>query len=220
VALVAFLAGSVVAAYSIAGGTRPAATRSKGTSTFVASANRCGIRVAGPRVLGSDGRTVYREPIRREANPNRIGSQVQCSGTTVWVVWFNGVAASQEGYVGARSVDRGRTWKLVFAERFFGVKAPHQLDSYLGVWTLRGPRDAYFTGTCPACGFGTVSLWVTENAGRTFHRYKVPALAGQGPTDIRVSGRLVTIRGRRVARKIDKPPFEIYRSKTVTLHVG
>lgn len=145
---------------------------------------------------------MYREPIRHAVHPNRIPSQIRCSGPTVWVVWFNGVGMSQEGYVGARSIDRGRTWKLVFSERFFGVNAPHQLvTGYLGVWALGGPRDAYFTGMCVACGLGTVGLWVTKNAGRTFRRYDIPALTGYGPTSIRNVGReTVVIRARRETR--------------------
>jgi hypothetical protein len=199
-ALVVLLAGSAIAVYSIAGGKRPAATRSRGPATFVASATRCGVRVNGVRILRA-GRLVYREPVART-----FGHQIQCSGSTVWVVFFNGVASSQEAYFGVRSGDRGHTWNVVFAERFFGVKAPHQLDDYLGVWTLHGPRDAYFMGSCPACGFGTVSLWVTEDAGRTFRRYAVPALRGYGPVRLRVAGRTVSI----VTRT----------HKTVTVHLG
>lgn len=48
-----------------------------------------------------------------------------------------------------------------------------ELDAYLGPWTLVG-SSAYFTGRCPACGAGTVSLWVTKDGGRTFHRYAIP----------------------------------------------
>jgi hypothetical protein len=190
----------------------------------VKSTKECGIRVAGPRILGSNGKTAYREPVpAHEAHPNRIGSQVRCSASAIWVVFYNGVAASQEGYVGTRSLDRGRTWKLIFAERFFGVKAPHQLDAYMGPWTLRG-RVAYFIGVCPACstreGQVTTSLWVTRDAGRTFRMYKVPALTGYGPTGIRVSRSEVVIKARRVARRIDSLPFEIYTHKRVTLHIA
>jgi hypothetical protein len=122
----------------------------------------------------------------------------------------------QEAYVGARSVDHGRTWKLVFSERFFGVKAPHELDSYMGPWILRG-RVAYFTGSCPACSsttsVGTVSLWVTKDAGRTFRMYRVPALTGYAPVRLRVRGRNVRIWAKRFARGV-KP------HKTVTVRVA
>ncbi|MFZ0341759.1 MAG: hypothetical protein WAL31_05440 [Gaiellaceae bacterium] len=154
-----------------------------------------------------------------QVHPNAIPSQVQCSASAIWVIWFNGAGMSQEAYVGVRSIDRGRTWKLVFAENSFVVKAPHRLDAYLGAWTLRGRRDAYFTGTCPACGFGTVSLWVTRNAGRTFRMYAVRMLDGYGPTRVRVSGNAVTISGRRLERKVNSRSDEIYGHKTVTIRV-
>jgi hypothetical protein len=223
-AFVALLAGAAIAAYSIVSGGSSAASKAGGGTSAVTSEGKCGIRVAGPRILTAAGATVYREPVPDgETHPNSIPSQVRCSGATVWVEWDNGVGMMQEGYVGARSIDRGRTWKLVFAERFFGVTAPHELDSYLGPWTLRG-HVAYFMGSCPACSTktlqGTISLWVTKDAGRTFRMYKVPALTGYGPTGIRVSGRNVIIRARRVARKTGSPPYEIYAHKTVTVHVA
>ena len=67
---------------------------------------------------------------------------------------------------------------------------------------------------------GTIWLWVTKNGGLTFRDYKVPALTGYGPTLIRVSGRDVTIIARRVVRKVNSPPYEIYTHKAVTLHVA
>jgi hypothetical protein len=214
-ALVAFVAGAAVAAHSIVNGGRSTAFHSARPRPALTTTRVCGIRVAGPRILASDGSTVYREPIRHLAHPNRIGSQVRCSGPTVWVVWDNGVAASQEGYVGARSLDGGRSWKLVFAEGFFGVTAPHQLvTGYLGPWTLDGPRRAYFTGMCVACGFGTVSLWATRDDGRTFRMYKLPALTGYGPRRIRVSGHEVAIQARRGYSKTGPA------SKTVRVRAG
>jgi photosystem II stability/assembly factor-like uncharacterized protein len=131
-------------------------------------------------------------------------------------VWDNGAASSQEGYVGARSSDGGHTWRLVFAESYFGVNAPHELDSYLGPWTLGGPRAAFFTGWCPVCGrypSGTTSLWVTKDGGRKFRDYKIPALAGYQPIGIRVSGRYVAIRAKGFFHRT-------WRRKTVTLRTA
>lgn len=219
-AVVALVAGGAVAVYAIVTGGSSNAARAGRAATLVESTKRCGIRVAGPRILGSGGSTAYREPIPGHfTHPNRVGSQVRCSTSEIWVVFFNGVAASQEGYFGVRSANGGRTWRAVFTERFFGLKAPHQLDDYFGPWTLRGPRSAYFIGECPACGWGTVALWVTKDGGHTFRRYDVPALTGYGPTRIRVSGNAVTISGRRVERKVNSRSDEIYGHKTVTIRV-
>jgi hypothetical protein len=168
-----------------------------GSSPAVNGGSRCGVRSQGVRLLDASGRTVYREPGHYVHPKGGPGAAVQCSGSTIWAVWDNGAGMSQEAYVGARSGDDGHTWHLVLSEPLFGVKAPHELDSYLGVWTLHGSRDAYFTGSCPACGWGTVSLWMTKDGGRTFRRFRVPALTGYSVTAIRVSGGLVTIAARR-----------------------
>jgi hypothetical protein len=218
-ALVAMLAGAALGISSTVGGTSSGSTVHRGPGSVAASTRRCGVRGEGVRIF-QNGRIVYREPGRYVDPHGGPPPTIQCSGVTIWAVFFNGAGMSQEAYVGVRSIDRGRTWKLVFAEGEFGVKAPHRLDAYLGVWRLHGPRDAYFTGTCPACGFGTTSLWVTKDAGRTFRAYEVPALDGYGPTSIRVSRHQVTIRAERVARKIGSPPYEIYRHKTVRLRVA
>lgn len=227
-AVVGLLAGAVLAAYSIVNGRGSSASRRDRRSSLVATTNKCGIRVAGPRILGSDGGTVYREPVPKgETHANSIPSQVRCTTSAIWVIWFNGPAMMREIYVGARSLDHGRTWKLVFAN---GERAPHELSSYVGPWTVRG-RGAYFVGSCAACGVGsrqgTVQLWVTKDGGKTFRMYRLPALTGDipgipafGPTRIRVSGSRVRIWASRLVRKVDKPPFEIYSHKAVTLRVG
>jgi hypothetical protein len=97
------------------------------------------------------------------------------------------------------------------------VNAPHQLDSNLGPWTLRGTRAAYFAGWCPVCGakppYGSVSLSVTKDGGRTFHSYGISALNGYQPIGIRVSGREVAITGKGFIH-------QVWRRKTVTLRVA
>lgn len=211
ITVAAFGIGSIVAGRgptrSRSGDRPPAAVR---------SGMACGVRVENMRIVDSAQRTIYREPGNwTPSYPHP--AVVRCSGPTVWVVWDNGAAMNQEGYVGARSGDGGRTWGLVFAEGYFGVRAPHELDSYLGAWTLSGPRVAYFSGWCPVCGrgtaFGTDSLSVTKNNGRTFHTYKIPSLTGYMPVRIRVSGRYVTISGKAVVRGVRS-------RKTVTVHVA
>lgn len=202
------LAGAAIGISSVLGGTTSRLTTGSRQRAGATSASRCGVRVKGVRILRGD-RVVYREPV-----PRTFGHEIQCRGRTTWVIFFNGVAASQEGYFGVRSGSSGRTWRPIFTERFFGMKAPHQLDNYLGPWTLRGPDAAYFTGLCPACGAGKVSLWVTTDGGRTFRRYSVPALTGYGPRAVRVSGNLVTIAARRGAAASGP------RHKSVTVHLG
>jgi hypothetical protein len=213
---VAVLAGAALGIDSIVGSAGPGASSSSGPNSAGSGTEKCGIRVAGPRILSSGGSTLYREPIRHEVHPNAIPSQVQCSGSNVWVVWDNGAGMMQEAYVGARSFDSGRTWKLVFAESFFGVKAPHELASYLGPWALRGD-GAYFVGWCPACSAGkldgTTSLWVTRDGGRTFREYPVPGLLGYEPVGLRLAGRNVTVAAKRFIRGVE--PFH----KSVTIRV-
>jgi hypothetical protein len=201
-AFIALLAGAAIGLNSVVGGGSSAAARAGGGPTLaVRSGNACGVRIADTRIVDAGGHTLYREPGNWAPGYPRA-HVVRCSGPAIWVVWNNGAASSQQAYVGARSGDGGRHWQLVFAESYFGVNAPHELDSYMGAWTLHGPRVAYFTGTCPACGRGTVSLWVTRDGGRTFHRYRVPALTGFAPVGIRVSGDEVTIRATRFSRGV------------------
>lgn len=216
-AVVTLLAGAVLGINSIVHHDSSSSSSAGGPVAAVRTGKACGVRVDDMRILDSGGGTLYREPGSwTPSYPHP--SVVRCSGATDWVVWDNGAASSQEGYVGVRSTDAGRTWKLVFAESYFGVKAPHQLDSYLGPWTLRGPSTAYFTGWCPACGgmntvSGTTSLWVTKNRGRTFREYKLPALVGYEPIGIRVAGRGVAI----TAKGFFKGDW---RRKTVTLRAA
>jgi hypothetical protein len=157
----------------------------------------CPVHVVGKRIVAADGRTVYTDP-----GYQAVAHEIRCAGRTVWVMFHGGAAATQEAYVLVRSGDGGRTFRLVAAERYFGVNAPHEFDSDSGPWTIVGANAAYFVGYCPACGRGTVSLWVTRDGGRTFRRYAVPALRGYWATlrAVRVSGDRVTIdAGRRTA---------------------
>lgn len=185
-----------IAALVSVGGKSAASRRGAGADAQVARQDSsCGVRVAGARILSRSGRVVYREP----GSWTHPAGQVVCGGATVWAVFDNGAASNQEGYVGAVSADHGRTWRLVFAEGYFGVNAPHVLDSYLGPFKLLGPHVAYFSGWCPACSpRPTVSLWVTKNLGRSFQRYPIRALAGYEPIRMRVVGDRITFRGLRM----------------------
>jgi hypothetical protein len=148
----------------------------------------CPVHVVGKRIVDKSGHTVYRSPGYRV-----LSAQVKCAGGTVWVLFHGGAAMSQEAYLGVRSGDGGRTWKLLLSEPYFGVRAPFTIDSYSGPWTIVGQNAAYFVGWCPACGSGTVSLTVTLDGGRHFRRYRIPALTGFVGTGVRVVGDEVTI---------------------------
>ena len=112
-----------------------------------------------------------------------------------------------------RSGDGGRTWKLLLAEPYFGIRAPFTIDAYSGPWTIVGENAAYFVGWCPACsGYGTVSLTVTLDGGRHFRRYKIPQLTNFRGTAIRVLGDDVVITARSSLRTGP-------RSRTVTIDV-
>jgi hypothetical protein len=198
-AAVAIAAGVGLAVWAaLPGGTKSIARQqvNRGRLPATEFSQSCGVRVADTQILDGSGRMLYREPGNWSPGYPR-SHEVRCSGSTIWVVWDNGYASSQEGYVGARSGDAGRTWRLVFAEPYFGVNAPHELDAYMGAWTLYGPEAAYFSGRCPACGYGTVSLWVTKDGGRTFRHYQLPTLTGYATTQIRVLGDRVTISAQR-----------------------
>jgi hypothetical protein len=220
---VAVFAGGTLVVLSIANGGQSGVSHAGPGSTAIRSTKECGIRVLGPRILDSAGSLVYREPVPKgEVNANRIPSQVRCSGSAVWVVFFNGVGMMHEDYVGVRSLDRGRTWRIAFAQSP-GAHSRYGDSAEPGPWTLAGARGGYFVGSCPACSegkaFGLVSLSVTKNGGRTFRTYPVPALSGFEPLGVRVTGGVVRIAARRLVRKIDSAPFEIYKRKTVTVRV-
>jgi hypothetical protein len=167
-------------------GGRPAAS-------LVKAGRSCGVQVVRTKILGRDGHVLYREPV-----PRTFGHQLRCVGSSLWVLFYNGVASSQEAYFGVHSGDGGRTWRSVFTERYFGMKAPHQLvTGYLGPWTLSG-STAYFTGLCVACGPLKEWLWVTSNGGRTFRRHPVPPPKATEPVVIRIRGRTVTITPRKI----------------------
>jgi hypothetical protein len=208
VVLVAVLAGAALAISSIVVRTAPQTSISGGPAiSGSANSSRCGVRVVGKRILASDGDVAYRDP-----SQDAMWHELRCSGPTVWVVFVNGVGMMHEEYVGVRSPDRGKTWRVAFAQSP-GVHTRYGIGAEPGPWTLVGRRAAYFVGSCPACnGFGTLALSVTRDAGKTFRSYPVPGSDLWAPWSIRVSGRRVTIRERRNGLH--------RRWRTVTLHVA
>ena len=177
------------------------------SSGYAAPAGRCPVHVVGKRLVDRRGRTVYRYPGRHV-----FAAQLKCSGKTVWVLFHGGVASSQEAYLGVRSGDGGQTWKRLLAEAYFGIKAPFTIDSYSGPWTIVGVKSAYFVGSCPACGLGTVSLTVTRDGGRHFRRYAIRKLTGFRGTSVHVVGNDVTIAAKSQLRSGP-------RTRTVTIHI-
>jgi len=179
-----------------------------GAATHRLEARPCPVQAVGKRLVDAHGHLVHRYPgYRVEA------AQVKCSGRTVWVLFHGGGESSQEAYVGVRSGDAGRTWKILLSEAYFGIKAPFTIDSYSGPWTIVGENRAYFVGWCPACGYGTVSLTATRDGGRHFRRYSIGRLKGFLGTGIRVVGDNVTITARNQLRTGP-------RSRSVTIQVN
>src|ERR1051326_2644782 len=116
-ACVALVAGGAIAAYAISTRTSPGVSHAGGRVPGAKAERACGVRGKGVRILSRSGQTLFREPPPsggHYVNPNAGFPTIRCSGPTVWAVWFNGAGMSQEAYLGARSVDRGRTWKLAF----------------------------------------------------------------------------------------------------------
>jgi hypothetical protein len=215
----ALLAGTALGMQSIVTGPgRSPAVRSRGATPALGGRSRCGVTVVGSRILAGDGSVTYREPYR-----SSMWHEVRCSGSTVWVVFVNGVGMMHQAYVGVRSPDRGRTWRVAFAQDP-RVHARYGIGAEVGPLAVVGRQAAYFVGTCPACSvgntFGTVSLTVTKDGGRTFHTYPVPALNRFEPSGLRVTGKVVTIVGKRIARLVNRPPFRIYRHETVKVRVS
>lgn len=172
-----------------------------------AAASACPVHVLGKRIVDPAGRTVYTDP-----GYQALSNEIRCSGRVVWVMFLGGAASSQQAYVIVRAADNGVTWKLIAAESYFGVKAPHEFDAYAGPWTIDGESRAYFTGSCPACGYGTVSLWATHDGGRTFHRYALRSLTGfWAKMTIRVSGETIAVSGRSTLQTGPR-----WRTETVT----
>lgn len=192
-AVIAILAGTGLAIHAIADGTSSGASALTGSPVSTGTSGaRCGARVAGTnRILAPGGAVAYRDPYR-----GAMWHELRCSGPTVWAIFVNGIGTNVESYVGVRSLDGGRTWRVAFAQDP-RVRKKYSIGNEVGPWALHGSRAAYFVATCVPCGvgkeFGTVSLTVTKNAGRTFHRYQVPALNGFSARRMQVTSRGVKI---------------------------
>jgi hypothetical protein len=156
---------------------------------MIAAAPSCPVHLVGRRIEDAGGQTTYKYPGNFVPH-----AEIRCSGRVVWVLLHGGAASSHELYLGLRSSDRGRTWKVLLAEPYFGIKAQFTIDGYSGPWTIVGANAAYFVGWCPVCDlYGRISLTVTLDGGRHFRHYRVPGSTGFRAASVRVVGQTVTI---------------------------
>jgi photosystem II stability/assembly factor-like uncharacterized protein len=93
-----------------------------------------------------------------------------CRGSSVWVLFEEGAAAGSEGYDVFRSLDGGRTWRVVLAGLDPLRPRLPRLNAYSGPFSVLG-RTAVFMGVCPACGRQpTTAAVVSRDGGRTWSR--------------------------------------------------
>lgn len=219
-ALIAALAGTALAVHAVTSGNGSRVSAgARGSVPAATSGSRCGARIEGTtKIVTQSGDVAYHDPYQ-----GAMWHGLRCSGATVWAVFVNGIGTNVESYVGVRSLDGGRTWRVAFAQDP-RIRKTYSIGPELGTWTLHGPHAAYFLGTCGPCSvgkaYGTVSLTVTKNAGRTFRHYPIPALTGWSPSRIRATGHGVAIWARRLVRKRDSRPFEVYGHEVVRLRVA
>ena len=93
--------------------------------------------------------------------------ELACHGNDVWVVFHGGAAAGTEGYRILRSLDRGTTWRAVFAS--FDPRLPI-VSNYSGPVSVIGRGAAVLEGSCSPCGYGSVTLVRTSDGGKRFAR--------------------------------------------------
>jgi len=81
--------------------------------------------------------------------------ELYCHGDNVWLVLHGGAAAGTEGYTIFRSLDRGKTWRAVFAS--FSTTLP-RVSNYSGPIAALGAGVAVLEGSCAPCGAGSVTF--------------------------------------------------------------
>jgi len=99
-----------------------------------------------------------------------MSPMLECRGRSVWALFADGVAAGSQGYEVFRSLDGGRSWRVVLAG-LVRNRLP-RINAYPGPFVVLGGARAIFEGTCGACvfGHGTVNFVRTVDGGRTFAR--------------------------------------------------
>ena len=143
----------------------------------------------------SDGGRTWHRVYAAPFGPWSVGD-VRCSGSSVWVLARDGVAAGSEGYLVYRTID-GERWFPALAQAMLGLPLP-PIDAYSGPFDVVDPQTAVFVGSCSPCGHWTESLIRTSNAGQGWRRFPrildgYPPLAVSFPTARR--GYLLTARG-------------------------
>lgn len=107
-----------------------------------------------------------------------IGTELSCRGSSVWAVFTGGAGAGSEWYDVFRSLDDGRSWKPVLANKDSTYPHLPSISSYTPSISVTGPRSAVAIGECGACSPPeTVTVARTHDGGRhwrllhPFHRW-------------------------------------------------
>jgi photosystem II stability/assembly factor-like uncharacterized protein len=82
-------------------------------------------------------------------------AELYCSGSHVWDVVHDGVAAGTEKYTVVHSRDGGTTWHVEFAS--FSGTVP-RVSNYAGAIAARRDGSAVLEGSCAPCGAGSVTF--------------------------------------------------------------
>jgi photosystem II stability/assembly factor-like uncharacterized protein len=125
----------------------------------------------------TDGGGTWARSLRARSPGGPWWPALQCSGSGVWALFVDGVAAGSQGYA-AYSAPDGMHWRLVLGQ-FLSRRVP-RLSSYAGPFSVISPSRAFFVGFCPACNRGTSIVARTRDGGRHWRRSR-PELDGFWP---------------------------------------
>lgn len=116
-----------------------------------------------------DGGTTWETSTLRVPGGEPWVGNVRCAGIDAWVELQGGGAAGHAAYVLFRTTEGGPSAEPVLQDAFAAQAGPHVFgaeDPYAGPFTALDGLRAFVTGTCPQCGSGTTTLYVTSNADR------------------------------------------------------
>jgi photosystem II stability/assembly factor-like uncharacterized protein len=101
------------------------------------------------------------------------GVDLACRGRSVWALFSDGYAASQQAYEAYRTLDGGSTWRPVLGQ--FDRRRPSlpRISAYSGPFAATRTA-AVFSGSCAPCAaLGTTTAVSTRDAGRSWRRTTV-----------------------------------------------